>query len=71
MKLLAYKDLRPSKGIDYSKTQLWRLEKCGKFPRRVPLTGNPNGRHGWVESEIDAWIQARIAERDASILEAV
>ena len=71
MKLLAYKDLNSQKGIDYSKTQLWRLEKSGRFPRRVPLTGTPNGRHGWVESEIDAWIQARIGERDASKSKAV
>jgi prophage regulatory protein len=66
MKILSYHDLKSLKGISYSKTQLWRLEKGGKFPRRVPLSGNPNGRHGWVDSEIDAWIQARIAERDAS-----
>jgi prophage regulatory protein len=65
MKLLSYDDLKPAKGIHYSKTQLWRLEKTGAFPRRVSLTGNPNGRHGWVESEIDAWIADRIAQRDA------
>jgi prophage regulatory protein len=71
MKLLSYDDLEPLKGINYSKTQLWRLEKDGKFPRRVLLTGHPNGRHGWVESEIDAWIRERIAQRDASCSEAM
>jgi prophage regulatory protein len=65
MKLLSYDELKPAKGIRYSKTQLWRLEKTGGFPRRVSLTGHPNGRHGWVESEIDAWITDRIARRDA------
>jgi prophage regulatory protein len=63
MKLLAYDDLRPSKGIRYSKVQLWRLEKAGKFPKRIPL--GP-ARHGWSEDEIDAWIASKIAERDAS-----
>jgi prophage regulatory protein len=71
MKFLSYYDLKPIKGIGYSKTQLWRLEKDGKFPRRVPLTGNPNGRHGWVESEIDSWIRALIAARDTSKSEAL
>jgi prophage regulatory protein len=65
MKLLSYDELKPEKGITYSKTQLWRLEKEGRFPRRVSLTGNPNGRYCWIESEIDKWISERIAERDA------
>lgn len=65
MKLLSYDELKPSKGIAYSKTQIWRLEKSGQFPKRVSLTDNSNGRHGWVESEIDAWIKDRIAQRDA------
>jgi prophage regulatory protein len=59
MKLLIYEDLRP-KGIPYSKVQLWRLEKLGKFPKRVRI--GP-ARHGWSEDEIEAWIAARIAER--------
>jgi prophage regulatory protein len=67
MKILSYADLRPAKGIGYSKTQLWRLEKVGKFPRRVPLGA---GRHGWLESEINAWIESRVRERDASSTEA-
>jgi predicted DNA-binding transcriptional regulator AlpA len=63
MRLLSYDDLRPEKGIAYSRTQLWRLEKRSAFPRRVPLAGR-NGRHGWVEHEIDEWIASRIALRD-------
>jgi prophage regulatory protein len=61
MKLLAYDDLRPEKGITYSKIQLWRLEKLGEFPKRVPLG---RMRYGWAEHEIDAWIAARIRARD-------
>jgi prophage regulatory protein len=63
MKLLAYEELRSSKGIPYSKVQLWRLEKRGQFPKRVAL--GP-GRRGWAEHEIDAWIAARIRARDTS-----
>ena len=66
MKLLQYADLKPEKGIPYSKAQLWRLEKRGEFPRRIQLTNYPNGRHGWSEDEGDAWISERIARRDAA-----
>ena len=45
-----------------SRTQLWRKEREGTFPRRVRLGGN---RVGYVESELDAWIESLIAQRDA------
>jgi prophage regulatory protein len=61
MRLLAYDDLKPAKGISYSKVQLWRLEKRGEFPKRVPLGAS---RHGWAEHEIDRWIADRIRARD-------
>jgi prophage regulatory protein len=63
MKLLSYDDLKPVKGVPYSKVQLWRKEKVGDFPKRVRLGGS---RDGWVESEIDEWIAARIAARDSA-----
>ncbi len=63
MRLLSYDELKPEKGVGYSKVQLWRLEKAGDFPKRVPLG---RGRHGWAEHEIDAWIAERIAARDAA-----
>ena len=62
MKLLAYEDLRTEKGINYSKVQIWRLEKAGKFPRRVKIGGN---RNGWVDAELNAYIESLIAARDA------
>jgi prophage regulatory protein len=61
MKLLSYDDLKPAKGIQYSKVQIWRLEKLGKFPKRIEI--GP-GRRAWAEHEIDAWIASRIAARD-------
>lgn len=60
-RLLAFEDLR-SRGILQGKTQLWRLEKAGKFPRRVKI-GN---RNCWVEEEVDAHIEAQIAARDSA-----
>lgn len=52
----------PQKGIKYSRSQLWRKEREGTFPRRVQLGGN---RVGYVEAEIDQWIDSLVAARDA------
>jgi prophage regulatory protein len=60
MRILCYDELKPLKGIDYSRAHLWRLEKAGKFPVRVRLG---DSKHGWVDSEIDDWIASRMAER--------
>lgn len=46
--------------------QLRDLERDGLFPKRFPL--NPNGRGravGHLESEVDAWIEARASARNA------
>lgn len=39
-----------------SRTTIWRYEKTGNFPARVPL--GPSAV-GWRLSEIEAWISAR------------
>ncbi|WP_448044372.1 helix-turn-helix transcriptional regulator [Bradyrhizobium liaoningense] len=48
-------------GIRYSRQHLDRLEKAGKFPRRIKLT--PNGRVIWLASEIHEWLKDRIKSR--------
>ena len=52
-----------TKGIPWSRIHVDRLEKAGKFPRRVQLGGNTVA---WVEDEIDAHLAAKVAERDAA-----
>lgn len=47
--------------VPFTRQHVLRLEKEGKFPRRIQLGEN---RVGWLISEIDAWISARIAQRD-------
>jgi prophage regulatory protein len=37
---------------------------AGKFPKPIPLGDRAVG---WLESEIAAWQQARIAERDSAV----
>jgi prophage regulatory protein len=59
--LLTYADLR-ARGIRLSKTQLWRLVRAGKFPPPVQITAG--GRNCWLEDEIDAHLESRIAARE-------
>jgi prophage regulatory protein len=62
-RLLDRNDLR-ARGIKYSRPHLDRLMKAGKFPRHIKLGEN---RNAWLAHEIDAWIDSRIAERDAGV----
>ena len=54
--------------VNYHPHHLVRMEKVGRFPRSVVL--GP-GRRGYVEGEVEAWIEERIAERDARCAEPV
>lgn len=64
-KLLDDNGLR-GKGIEYSSVQRWRLIRAGKFPPPIKLGTGPNSRNAWVEAEIDAWIEQRMAARDSA-----
>ncbi len=44
----------------YSPQHIARLEAAGQFPKRVQLGAN---RVGWVEEEIEEWLQHRIDAR--------
>ena len=46
--------------VPYSRMHIDRLEKAGKFPQRIKLGDNAVG---WFESEIDAWVEAKAAQR--------
>ncbi len=59
MRLLSKKHVREM--VLYSPQHIARLEAAGKFPKRVQL--GP-GRVGWVDTEVQDWLAARIAERD-------
>jgi prophage regulatory protein len=67
MKILRFPQLKAEKGIDYSRMHVDRLEKAGKFPKRVKLGENSVG---WIESEIDAWLKARADARFADAVPA-
>ena len=60
MRLLSKKAVREK--VLYSPAHIARLEAAGKFPKRVQL--GP-GRVGWIDQEVEDWLNQRIAERDA------
>lgn len=60
MKLIPYDRLKSDKDIPYTRQHLSRLEKQGKFPKRVRIGEN---RVAWVETEIDEHKARRIAAR--------
>jgi prophage regulatory protein len=63
MRLLRFTDVSGRVGLRHS--AIYDAIRKGTFPRPVSL-----GRKAvaWLESEVDAWINARIAERDAAML---
>jgi prophage regulatory protein len=62
-KIIRKKDLPNYVGLQ--RTQIELLIERGEFPRPVPLSDS--GRAiGWLEHEVWAWQQARLAARDGS-----
>jgi predicted DNA-binding transcriptional regulator AlpA len=55
MKVIPYAQLKPVKGITYSKRHLMRLVLAGKFPAPLELG---DGRVAWIDSEIDEHLQS-------------
>ena len=48
--------------VPYSIQQIRRKEKDGSFPKRIRIGGN---RVAWLQSEVTAWLEERLAERAA------
>ena len=59
MRILSKRQLKEM--VLYSPQHVARLEKAGKFPKRIQL--GPN-RVGWVESEVLDWLQQRLDSRE-------
>lgn len=58
-RIVTYPRLKPDWGITYSNVHLLRLEKAGKFPKRLSLPSV-----AYLESEIASWIRERAAARN-------
>ncbi len=61
MKVLRKREVADRIGV--SLMTLWRWEKSGDFPRRVQLG---QSSVGYLEDEIDQWLQARAERRHAA-----
>jgi prophage regulatory protein len=58
MRILSKKQLKEL--VLYSPQHIARMEKAGKFPKRIQL--GPN-RVGWVEDEVLNWLRPRLEHR--------
>lgn len=66
LRLLSKKQVRDL--VCYSPVHIGRLEEAGLFPNRVVLRRSQNGRPsriGYLEHEVQAWIEAKAGERVA------
>ena len=62
-RLIAPEDLPSKKGITLKNVARMELERAGLFPKRVYYSER---KHSYIESEIDAYIEAKIAARDSA-----
>jgi predicted DNA-binding transcriptional regulator AlpA len=53
--------------IPYSRSTILRLEREGRFPRKVKLspTAGAKGAIAWYEDEVDAYAEELAAQREA------
>jgi len=58
-RLMRLSEVRSVTGL--SQSTIYDFATKGKFPRQVKIS---NGSVAWVEEEVLAWIDARIAQRD-------
>lgn len=63
-RLIRFKEVLEISGIR-SRTTLRQHEEIGAFPRRVPVGVRSVA---WLESEVQAWVAARTADRDEAAI---
>jgi predicted DNA-binding transcriptional regulator AlpA len=52
--------------VHYHGEHVMRLARQGKFPRPIKTGASPNCAVRFIAEEVEAWIAARMAERDAT-----
>tara|TARA_R110001606_G_C15378859_1_gene650229 strand:- start:1261 stop:1467 length:207 start_codon:yes stop_codon:yes gene_type:complete len=63
MKFIRLKEVIDRTGL--ARATIYKYMAEGEFPKSVSLGGRSVG---WVESEVEAWIDSKIAARDGLIL---
>ena len=58
----------------YGRTSIYRKMEEGTFPKSLKLGGSPKDPEsfdcravGWIEHEVDQWVESIIEERDSSL----
>ena len=54
------------KRVPVSRAQLYLMMNEGKFPKPIKFGGGEARAVAWDDSEIDRWIEQRLAEREAA-----
>lgn len=67
LQIVRYSELKGKYGIPWSRMHIDRLERDGKFPKRVRL--GP-GTVGWVEAELASFVTAAMDARGAELASA-
>ncbi|OOE40052.1 transcriptional regulator [Salinivibrio kushneri] len=62
MKLLKLQQVMEKTSLCSS--SIYNLMKEGDFPKNISVMGK---RKAWLESEVEEWVMARIAERDSEV----
>jgi prophage regulatory protein len=61
MSMLRLQDVKTRVGLGHS--TLYKMMNSGRFPRPLRLSDN---RVAWLERDVTAWLNRRIAERDSA-----
>ena len=59
LRVISWREL--SEMIPFTRQHVLRLEKAGRFPRRLQIGAR---RVGWLATEIEDWLAAKINDRE-------
>jgi predicted DNA-binding transcriptional regulator AlpA len=66
-RIVRFPELGPVKGIPYGRGKLRRMIAAGTFPQPVRLDEREvHGKVGWLDDELDQWIESRAKLRAAA-----
>ena len=63
LRVISWREL--SEMIPFTRQHILRLEKAGKFPRRIQIGAR---RVGWLYTEIETWVVAKANGRPTEVL---
>ena len=67
MRLLSKRQV--AENVGFHPEHIMRLARAGRFPRPIKCGSTENCAVRFVADEVDAWINARMAERDATAVD--